>query len=74
MLGHAGLVVVEPPCAAVLELAGDAGTRAVHNSTRFIMTSSSAETNVLNIASSLGRECLALTKFQRIRRKYSCRA
>ena len=36
---------------------------AVHNSTRFIMTSSSAETNVLNIASSLGRECLALTKF-----------
>ena len=36
---------------------------AVHNSTRFIMTSSSAETNVLNIASSLGHECLALTKF-----------
>ena len=36
---------------------------AVHNSTRFLMTSSSAETNVLNIASSLGRECLALTKF-----------
>lgn len=36
---------------------------AVHNSTRFLMTSSSAETNVLNIASNLGRECLALTKF-----------
>lgn len=36
---------------------------AVHNSTRFFMTSTSAETNVLNVASSLGRECLALTKF-----------
>ena len=36
---------------------------AVPNSNRFLMNSSSAETNVLNIASSLGRECLALTKF-----------
>ena len=36
---------------------------AVHNSSRFYMQATSAETNVLNIASSLGRECLALTKF-----------
>ena len=35
----------------------------VQNSTRFIMQSTSAETNVLNVTSSLGRECLALTKF-----------
>ncbi len=34
-----------------------------HNSDRFIMQATSAETNVLNVASSLGRECLALTKF-----------
>ncbi len=36
---------------------------AVHNSNQFTLTSTSAETNVLNVASSLGRECLALTKF-----------
>ncbi|MBQ8563652.1 MAG: sugar kinase, partial [Firmicutes bacterium] len=36
---------------------------AVHNSNRFIMQSTSAETNVLNVSSSLGKECLALTKF-----------
>ena len=36
---------------------------AVHNSTQFTMQSTSAETNVLNIASSLGMECLALTRF-----------
>ena len=36
---------------------------AVHNSDRFYLQSTSAETNVLNVASSLGRECLALTKF-----------
>ena len=36
---------------------------AAHNSTRFYLSSTSAETNVLNVASSLGRECLALTKF-----------
>ncbi len=36
---------------------------AVHNSTQFIMQSTSAETNVLNVASSLGMECLAMTKF-----------
>ena len=35
----------------------------VHNSSRFIMHATSAETNVLNIASSLGYECLALTRF-----------
>ena len=36
---------------------------AVHNSNQFIMQATSAETNVLNVASSLGCECLALTKF-----------
>ena len=36
---------------------------AVHNSNTYTMTSTSAETNVLNVASSLGKECLALTKF-----------
>lgn len=36
---------------------------AVHNSTRFYMQATSAESNVLNIASSLGQECLVLTKF-----------
>lgn len=35
----------------------------VHNSTQFYMQATSAETNVLNVASSLGYECLALTKF-----------
>lgn len=36
---------------------------AVHNSNRFILQATSAETNVLNIASSLGEPCLAMTKF-----------
>ena len=36
---------------------------AVHNSTQFYLQATSAETNVLNVASSLGQECLALTKF-----------
>ncbi len=36
---------------------------AVHNSSHFYMQATSAETNVLSITSSLGRECLALTKF-----------
>ncbi len=36
---------------------------AVHNSNMFYLQSTSAETNVLNVASSLGYECLALTKF-----------
>ena len=36
---------------------------AVHNSDRFYLQATSAETTVLNVASSLGRECLALTKF-----------
>lgn len=35
----------------------------VHNSNRFYMQATSAETNVLNVASSLGKPCLALTKF-----------
>ena len=35
----------------------------VHNSTQFYLQATSAETNVLNITSSLGYECLALTKF-----------
>ena len=36
---------------------------AVHNSNMFYMQATSAETNVLNVASSLGLPCLALTKF-----------
>ena len=36
---------------------------AVHSSSRFYLQSTSAETNVLNVAASLGLECLALTKF-----------
>lgn len=36
---------------------------AVHNSNRFYLQATSAETNVLNVAASLGHECLALTKF-----------
>ncbi len=36
---------------------------AVHNSSQFYLQATSAETNVLNVASSLGHECLALTKF-----------
>ncbi|MDD3921348.1 MAG: sugar kinase [Eubacteriales bacterium] len=35
----------------------------VHTSNMFYMQSTSAETNVLNIAASLGSPCLALTKF-----------
>ncbi len=37
--------------------------QSVQTSQRFLMRSSSAESNVLNIASSLGLECLVLTKF-----------
>ena len=36
---------------------------AVHNSNQFTMQATSAETNVLNVASALGRPCLAMTKF-----------
>ena len=36
---------------------------AVQNSNQFYMQATSAETNVLNVASSLGLPCLALTKF-----------
>lgn len=36
---------------------------AVHNSNHFYMQTTSAESNVLNVASSLGNECLVLTKF-----------
>lgn len=36
---------------------------AVHNSNLFYLQSTSAETNVLNVSSSLGKECLALTRF-----------
>lgn len=36
---------------------------AVHNSDRYYLQATSAETNVLNVASSLGYPCLALTKF-----------
>ena len=36
---------------------------AVHNSNRFYLQATSAETNVLNVSSSLGMPCLALTRF-----------
>jgi 2-dehydro-3-deoxygluconokinase len=36
---------------------------AVHNSNRFYLQATSAETNVLNVSSSLGRTCLAMTRF-----------
>ncbi|HPJ01984.1 MAG TPA: PfkB family carbohydrate kinase [Candidatus Limiplasma sp.] len=36
---------------------------AVHNSGHFTMQATSAETNVLNVSASLGKLCLALTKF-----------
>ena len=36
---------------------------AVHNSNHFYMQATSAESNVLNVSSSLGKECLVLTKF-----------
>ena len=36
---------------------------AVHNSNRFMLQATSAESNVLNVTSSLGRECLVLTRF-----------
>ena len=36
---------------------------AVHNSNQFLLQATSAETNVLNVASSLGKKCLAMTRF-----------
>ncbi|MBQ6733490.1 MAG: sugar kinase [Lachnospiraceae bacterium] len=39
------------------------GRAAVHNSNLYYLQATSAESNVLNIASSLGHECLVLTKF-----------
>ena len=36
---------------------------AVHNSNRFLLQATSAESNVLNVTSSLGRECLVMTRF-----------
>ncbi len=36
---------------------------AVQNSNMFYMQATSAETNVLNVTSALGKECLAMTKF-----------
>ena len=36
---------------------------AVQNSNKFYLQATSAESNVLNVSSSLGRECLVLTKF-----------
>ena len=40
-----------------------ANRMAVHNSNQFMLQATSAETNVLNVASSLGRECLVMTRF-----------
>lgn len=39
------------------------GRMAVQSSNHFYMQATSAESNVLNVASSLGKECLVLTKF-----------
>ncbi|MBR0093080.1 MAG: sugar kinase [Lachnospiraceae bacterium] len=39
------------------------GRAPVHNSNLYYLQATSAESNVLNIASSLGKECLVLTKF-----------
>lgn len=36
---------------------------AVHNSNHFYMQATSAESNVLNVSSSLGKQCLVLTRF-----------
>jgi len=36
---------------------------AVHNSNRYLLQATSAETNVLNVSASLGEPCLALTRF-----------
>ena len=36
---------------------------AVHDSNRFMLQATSAESNVLNVASSLGKECIVLTRF-----------
>ena len=35
----------------------------VHNSNLFYLQATSAESNVLNVSSSLGKECLVLTRF-----------
>ena len=40
-----------------------AARMAVHNSNQFYLQATSAETNVLNVSSSLGRPCLAMTRF-----------
>lgn len=40
-----------------------ANRMAVHNSNQFMMQATSAESNVLNVAASLGRECLVMTRF-----------
>ena len=63
-------IKVKPNCKYAIACPTSMGVRltpenrmAVHNSNRFLLTSTSAETNVLNIASSLGHECLALTKW-----------
>ena len=36
---------------------------AVHNSNRFLLQATSAETNVLNVTSALGPTCLVMTRF-----------
>ena len=38
---------------------------AVHNSNRFLLQATSAETNVLNVTSSLGPECLVMRTWRR---------
>ncbi len=61
---------IKPGCRYALACPTSMGVRitpddrmAVHNSNQFYMQATSAETNVLNVASSLGMDCLAMTRF-----------
>ena len=63
-------IPLRPGCRYALACVTSMGVRitpedrmAVHNSDRFYLQATSAETNVLNVAASLGRPCLALTRF-----------
>ncbi len=63
-------ISVRPDCRYAVACPTSMGVRitpenrmAVQNSDKFYLQATSAETNVLNVASSLGRPCLALTKF-----------
>lgn len=64
------VLTIRPNCRYAIACPTSMGVRitpdnrmAVHNSNHFYMQATSAESNVLNISSSLGNECLVLTKF-----------